>query len=231
MSTPKSTRVNLAEGGRAARTRRHLLDTALRLFAEHGYEGVRVEDIAREAGLSRAAFYKHFAERDEIIGELLDRLLAPGPGAPGEPGAPGMTGAPAAGPADGGEPAGVEADELGTSGRHLDRAVGLLMRTAERMAAQEALARFVYSLPVRPTRGTGRARPAVFGGVAVLVDRAREAGEMREGLETELVVAHLARTFEAAMRDWAEGRASDAVAHLRLLLDLAIHGVTSPSAA
>ncbi|MCL4294034.1 MAG: TetR family transcriptional regulator, partial [Acidimicrobiia bacterium] len=142
MSTSKSTRVNLAEGGRAARTRRHLLDTALRLFAEHGYEGVRVEDIAREAGLSRAAFYKHFAERDEIIGELLDRLLAPGPGAPGEPGVPGVTGAPAARPADGGEPAGVEADELGTSGRHLDRAVGLLMRTAERMAAQEALARF-----------------------------------------------------------------------------------------
>lgn len=65
----------------------------------------------------------------------------------------------------------------------------------------------------------------------MLVDRAREAGELREGLETDLVVAHLARTFEAAMRDWAEGRASDAVAHLRLLLDLAIHGVTPPSTA
>ena len=45
------------------RARDQLLDTALRLFVERGYVGVRVEDIAKAAGISRATFYKHFSER------------------------------------------------------------------------------------------------------------------------------------------------------------------------
>ncbi len=192
---------------RAGRTRAHLLDTALRLFDERGYAQVRVEDIAREAGLSRAAFYKHFGERDEIIGELLDRLLAPT-----DPVSATVRGDAAA----------------GAAGNHLDRAVTLLLRAAERMVAQESLARFVYSLPVRPTSEIGRARPAVFGGVAILAREAQEAGELRAGLDAEVVVAHLARTFEAAMRDWAEGRAADATAHLSTLLEMALHGVARP---
>lgn len=207
MSTKKSTRVNRPVTPRSERTRAHLLDTALRLFTEQGYEEVRVEDIAREAGLSRAAFYKHFSERDEIIGELLDRLLAPTPGAP---------------------PAGTDAPEVDRDvggGGHLDRVIHLLVRAAERMAAQEPLARFVYSLPVRPTRDRGRSRPAVFGGVVVLVEEAGRSGELRAGLEPDLVVDHLARTFEAGMRDWAEGKADRASDRVRLLLDVAVRGV------
>ena len=41
------------------RMRTAVVDTALRLFSERGYIGVRVEDIAREAGLSRATFYNY----------------------------------------------------------------------------------------------------------------------------------------------------------------------------
>ena len=36
---------------RRQQTRDLVLDTALRLFNEHGYLGVRVEDIAQQAGL------------------------------------------------------------------------------------------------------------------------------------------------------------------------------------
>ena len=60
---------------RRQQTRDLVLDTALRLFSERGYLGVRVEDIAKESGVSRATFYKHFAEREQVLGELFQRLL------------------------------------------------------------------------------------------------------------------------------------------------------------
>ena len=55
---------------RRQQTKDRVLDTALRLFNERGYLGVRVEDIAQQAGVSRATFYKHFAEREQILAEL-----------------------------------------------------------------------------------------------------------------------------------------------------------------
>ena len=63
---------------RRQQTRDLVLDTALRLFNEHGYLGVRVEDIAQQAGVSRATFYKHFAEREQVLAELFERLLGLG---------------------------------------------------------------------------------------------------------------------------------------------------------
>ena len=54
---------------RRRQTRDLVLDAALRLFSEHGYLGVRVADIAKEAGVSRATFYQHFAEREQILAD------------------------------------------------------------------------------------------------------------------------------------------------------------------
>ena len=34
-----------------------------------------MEDIAQQAGVSRATFYKHFAEREQVLAELFERLL------------------------------------------------------------------------------------------------------------------------------------------------------------
>lgn len=52
---------------------------AARVMAEHGYHGVSVELILRAAGLSRATFYRHFANTDEVIDLILrdanDRLV------------------------------------------------------------------------------------------------------------------------------------------------------------
>jgi AcrR family transcriptional regulator len=52
---------------------------ALRLFIERGYVAARGEDIAAEAGVSRATFYKYFSERDQILAELFTRLLGTEP--------------------------------------------------------------------------------------------------------------------------------------------------------
>jgi AcrR family transcriptional regulator len=44
-----------------------LLDVAEELFAEHGFEGVSVEDIARSAGITRPIVYQHHGSLEGIF--------------------------------------------------------------------------------------------------------------------------------------------------------------------
>lgn len=183
------------------RARDQLLDTALALFVERGYVGVRVQDIARAAGISRATFYKHFSEREEILAELFARLLGREPPAP----------------------------PPGPATRALPRIRQLLTSAARQMVTgNERLTRFVYTLPVRHAALLGRgSRPPVIEVVEGLVAEGAAAGAVRADVPPALITAHLARTFEAALRDWAEGLAPDVEAHLDLLLDMAFTGVAS----
>lgn len=48
-------------------TRSRILDTTVRILERHGGKGVRMADIAGEAGLSRQAVYLHFASRTELL--------------------------------------------------------------------------------------------------------------------------------------------------------------------
>ncbi|MBN2027647.1 MAG: TetR family transcriptional regulator [Actinobacteria bacterium] len=51
----------------ALKTRQLLMDTALGLFDNKGYEKVSINDICREAGVSTGAFYHHFKSKDQIL--------------------------------------------------------------------------------------------------------------------------------------------------------------------
>lgn len=53
--------------------REHLLDSALHVIAQHGYEGISIEAIAREAGVSRPVVYSAYDDLDTLLGALLDR--------------------------------------------------------------------------------------------------------------------------------------------------------------
>jgi AcrR family transcriptional regulator len=189
---------------RRQQTKDRVLDTALRLFNERGYLGVRVEDIAQQAGVSRATFYKHFAEREQILAELFERLL-------------------------GSEPAPIESPDPPGSGT-VEQQVGVVVeRAVRRMLEQEDLARFVYSLPVRHSalvRPGVRTTPLAFAHVAQLLADGVERGEIREDLPVELVARHVLAALETAMRDWAEGSAGDPVERLRTMLTVSFHGVT-----
>ena len=57
-----------------ARTR--LLEAARGIFIEHGLDRAKVEDITREAGLSKGAFYLHFKTKDDAFKEILAGALA-----------------------------------------------------------------------------------------------------------------------------------------------------------
>src|SRR5262245_31077122 len=60
--------------------RQRLLQAAAETFAAYGYEGTRVAEIARLAGVSNAALYAHFASKADLLVEALrargPRLLA-----------------------------------------------------------------------------------------------------------------------------------------------------------
>ena len=48
-------------------TRERLETAALDLFAENGYEETTVAQIAERAGLNRATFFRHFADKREVL--------------------------------------------------------------------------------------------------------------------------------------------------------------------
>jgi AcrR family transcriptional regulator len=51
----------------AERTRRQILETAQRLFAERGYDATSLQMIADEMGLTKAAVYYYFRAKSEIL--------------------------------------------------------------------------------------------------------------------------------------------------------------------
>jgi AcrR family transcriptional regulator len=52
--------------------RERLLRSAAAEFAEHGYAGASSESISRRAGMSKATFYEHFANKEDCILALFD---------------------------------------------------------------------------------------------------------------------------------------------------------------
>ncbi len=48
-------------------TRERLETAALELFAEKGYEGTTAAQIAARAGVNRATFFRHFADKREVL--------------------------------------------------------------------------------------------------------------------------------------------------------------------
>jgi AcrR family transcriptional regulator len=58
-------------GVTAAETRERLLRAAADVFAEHGYDGTRVADIATAAGVSNGALYAHFTSKADLLVDAL----------------------------------------------------------------------------------------------------------------------------------------------------------------
>jgi AcrR family transcriptional regulator len=58
----------------AASTRERILDVALDLFTDQGYDGTSLREIAERLGLTKAALYYHFASKEDILMALHMRL-------------------------------------------------------------------------------------------------------------------------------------------------------------
>jgi AcrR family transcriptional regulator len=75
----------LTDGSIAHRQKRkQILDAAIRVFADQGYHGARVSDIAEHAGVAHGLLYHYFSSKEDVLrtifvenwGELIARFRA-----------------------------------------------------------------------------------------------------------------------------------------------------------
>ena len=72
--------MTVAMAARAAATRKEetrdrILETASRLFQEKGVDGVGVDEIMRESGLTHGGFYAHFANKEDLVEQACIRAI------------------------------------------------------------------------------------------------------------------------------------------------------------
>lgn len=60
----------------AARNRRNVVETAGELFREHGYDGIGIAALMKEAGLTQGGFYKQFASKEALAAEATAAAIA-----------------------------------------------------------------------------------------------------------------------------------------------------------
>jgi AcrR family transcriptional regulator len=53
-------------------TRRHLLDAAAVVFAEKGFHGSTIDEVAKRAGFTKGAVYSNFTSKEDLFLALLD---------------------------------------------------------------------------------------------------------------------------------------------------------------
>src|SRR5205085_6621033 len=58
---------------RKEETHERIVAAAARSIRRHGYAGVGVADVMKEAGLTHGGFYAHFDSRDALLVEALER--------------------------------------------------------------------------------------------------------------------------------------------------------------
>lgn len=58
----------------AGETKERILETALELFAQSGYLGTSMSDIAARLGITKAALYKHYAGKQKIQDRIVQRM-------------------------------------------------------------------------------------------------------------------------------------------------------------
>lgn len=59
---------------REKNTKERILEEALKLFAQSGYMGASMNDIATNLGVTKAALYKHYKSKKEILDNIVEKM-------------------------------------------------------------------------------------------------------------------------------------------------------------
>ncbi len=55
-------------------TKARIVDAALELFAQNGYLGTSMSDIAKQLSITKGALYKHFVSKQEILDQIVQEM-------------------------------------------------------------------------------------------------------------------------------------------------------------
>lgn len=69
--------MNTAPRPRNDSTVQKIVDAAEQLFAEQGYDGTPLREIAQQVGIREPSLYAHFPNKEAIYGAVIDRALQP----------------------------------------------------------------------------------------------------------------------------------------------------------
>jgi AcrR family transcriptional regulator len=61
----------------AAARRAAILDAALHVFAEHGYESARLDEVAARAGVAKGTLYLYFKDKEDLFEAMVRSAVAP----------------------------------------------------------------------------------------------------------------------------------------------------------
>jgi len=140
-----------------------LLEVAVAVFTERGYDGTSMEDLARASGLSKSSLYHHIEGKEQLLRLALERAVTPLFAVTAEPGA--------------------------TSGPAIGRLEHVVRREVEVLA--ERLPYVTLLLRVRGNTEAERwaleQRRAFDKIVAALVTQAADDGDVRADLDPEVV--------------------------------------------
>ncbi len=140
-----------------------LLDVAVRVFNERGYDGTSMDDVARAAGITKASIYYHVSGKEELLERGIRRGLDALFGMLDEPGA--------------------------SNGSALARLRYVLLRTVEIMSEQlpevALLLRVRGNTPIE--RWALERRRTFTRRIAAIVQAAMDEGSLRTELEAGLV--------------------------------------------
>ncbi|QND53264.1 TetR/AcrR family transcriptional regulator [Phyllobacterium sp. 628] len=59
----------------ASENRQAVIETASRLFRQHGFDGIGLKGLMEAAGLTQGAFYKQFVSKEDLIAQASARAL------------------------------------------------------------------------------------------------------------------------------------------------------------
>ena len=58
----------------SSETKERIIEAALELFAQNGYLGTSMNDIAKKIGITKGALYKHYSGKRDIFDKIVERM-------------------------------------------------------------------------------------------------------------------------------------------------------------
>lgn len=191
----------VSEAPRTSYTAASLLDVAVRVFNERGYDGTSMGDLAAALGISKSSIYHHVAGKDALLGLALDRALS--------------------------ALFAVLDEGPSTDGRARDRLEHVLRRSVAVLDAE--LPSVTLLLRVRgntPTEQAALERRREFDRrVSALVHQAMVEGDLRADLDPALVTRLLFGTVNSLVEWYRPSRGADAGQVADTLVEMTFRGL------